>query len=337
MSERKRKHEAVTAENFDAEQKVIIPLTDSRSSVVVANSTRKEDNVSNTLSPRDKLLPNPSHGNLPPGIFGKIGTYIGLVYTDDGHAKIDNTLFSLCLAGGPDLASYIRKEYLENSLYYLECLEDILVPGDGRCLSDEECALAGEKLLQWMSYNPWWRDACRSPTAFNQNEQVEKVPTICKQISIKPFASEEDCEKILDALVCSASGHIAIPLELCENARMDEPFDERFYHVISVNGNPYSVSNMMEFDREILAPDQQKDIYVMYGPFDLLFFNPVLSINLGLLDLLRFQLEELNFDVNFQEWKGPRLGDVDLPPIFYSMIQPDGRFFSTCFRSMESL
>ena len=325
MSERKRKHDAVTAEKVAAERKVIIPTKDSRASAVVANTRWNDAMV--CLSSAGGKMSNSSHRNLPPGIFGKIGNYIGLINNDDGHTKTDNTLFSLCMAVGPDIASYIRKAYLENSLSYLEYLEETLVRDGGRCLSEEECALAGENLLQWMQYNPWWRDACRSPTTFNQKEQGGKVPTICKQISIKSFGSVENGEQFLDSLIQSASGHIAIPLELCKHARIEKPLDEKYNVVMSVNGNSYSVSNMSEFDDEILAPDREKEIYVMHRSFELLFFNPVLSINLGLLDLLRFLLEELKLNVNFQEWRGPRLGDVEVPLIFHSMIQPDEKIF----------
>ena len=65
----------------------------------------------------------------------------------------------------------------------------------------------------------------------------------------------------------------------------------------------------------------------MHRLFAFFFFNPVLSINIGLLDLLRFQLEEVKLDVNEQNWIGPRIGDVRLPPIFHGMVQPDKSIF----------
>ena len=271
MSERKRKHDAATVEKFDSERKVIIPTKDSRSSAVVANSS--------------------SCAPLPPGIIAKIGTYLKLSPFVGRWSR--KSLTSFCSAVGPHVSSYIRKAYLENNLTYLGYLEETLVQGDGRCLSEKQCALAGEKLRQWMSYNPWWRDACQYPTTFNQEEQEGKVPTIYKHISIKPFASVKDGQLFVDELIRTASGHIAIPLDLCENARIGKPFDEKYNVVISVNGNSYSALNMLEFDDEILAPDLEKEIHVMFGAFDLFFRNPVVSINLGVLDLLQFQLEEL--------------------------------------------
>lgn len=67
MSERKRKHEAVTGEKFDAERKVI-PTKASRSSVVVAKSSRKEDDAMDTSSSAGTGVHKTSCAMLPSGI-----------------------------------------------------------------------------------------------------------------------------------------------------------------------------------------------------------------------------------------------------------------------------
>ena len=330
MSQHKRKAEALFGENADAEPKVIMPETVSpSSSVVVANTSTcragKEDNASDTLS---------SYPILPPGIFGKIGTFIGLTHAGDLQPKNDTmTLFSFCLAVGPQVASCIREAYLGNRLYYLEYLESYRRVFHRISLSDEECAVFGQKLKQWMVHNPWWQEACLSPTTFHQKTNGFLHPPICKVIRMNRF-DDLDCDSrnfLLTSIYSTTSLQVAINPRNCWTLSLfDWGWDDRdddYIVALSVNGNKDSVSSTEKLKEILAAPGPEKEVSVMHKTFAEFFFNPVLSINLGLFDLLRFQLEELKLDVNEQNWIGPRIGDVNLPPIFHSMVQPDEIIF----------
>ena len=65
--------------------------------------------------------------------------------------------------------------------------------------------------------------------------------------------------------------------------------------------------------------------------FTKIFFNPALSIDLGLMDLLKFQIEELKLDVNSKSFTAlfeKLLGDNEwIPLLFHAFLQPDSSFF----------
>ena len=332
MSERKRKHKALSGENADVERKVITPKTDSnRSSVVVANTgnipAQGAGNAKATLPSACMKLHESPCETLPPGLIAKIGTYCKLAPLGTDIDK--KTLMSLCLAVGPYVASYIRKAYLENRLYYLSYLKRYLRVRqnyENKPLSDNDCADLGEKLKQWMLHNPWWKEACLYPTTFNQKQGGE-YPPICKVIRLQESTDAGGVRAWLNASIYSTTSlQVAIDPQLCRFL-FDKAWDERYIIAISVNGDQDSASSAEKFRKIMFTPGIEKNVHFMHRLFAFFFFNPVLSINLGQLDLLRFQLEELRLDVNEQNWIGPRIGNVRLPPIFHCMIQPDKSFF----------
>ena len=259
----------------------------------------------------------------------KIGTYIELSSDADNIDK--RTFMSFCLAVGAHVSTYIRKAYLENNLTYLGYLKQTFAQNGMRCLSDEQCAQTGEKLRQWMSYNPWWRDACRSPTTFNQEGQEGKVPTIYKHIIIKSFSSVKDGQLCVDELIRTASGHIAIPLDLCENARIEKPFDEKYNVVISVSGNSCWASNMLEFVDEILVPDLEKEIHVMLGAFDL-FSTQLYPLISDCLTSFGFSWKSSVLTSTNKIGLVPALAMCDYRLFFIVWSNQMREFLNTCFR-----
>ena len=252
---------------------------------------------------------------------------------------------SLCAAVGPNISSYIRKSYLEGNLSFLYYLS-VFVPYNGTTLGDAECALLGAKLRQWMEHNPWWREACQSPSAFMTQRQNPKV---CKLLRIKEFANEMDRPRFdnahglelgasfvgfvprSDDFEYSIEGHHA---QIHVRALSDQVYIYwnscgTYNLVVSVNDKALPFwSSSKAFRDAMLASGFDAEVLVMHQYFGLFFLNPVLSTNLGLLELLRFQLEDLALDVNCQKWSSPRIGhDVELPLILHSMVQEDARFF----------
>ena len=150
---------------------------------------------------------------------------------------------------------------------------------------------------------------------------------------MKKPGSDEEREQFEDEAGLTPSGLLRMPFEACTSATPDDTFDEDYGLVVSVNGKPlpqFSVDLLSEDAMQ--APGSDMEVLVMHDSFGLLFFNPVLSTNLGLLELLRFQLEDLALDVNCQQWSGPRMGySTELPLILHSMVQPDIRLFQYLF------
>ena len=234
MSERKRKHKALSGENADVERKVITPKTDSnRSPVVVANTgnipAQGAGNAKATLPSACMKLHESPCETLPPGLIAKIGTYCKLAPLGTDIDK--KTLMSLCLAVGPYVASYIRKAYLENRLYYLSYLKRYLRVRqnyENKPLSDNDCADLGEKLKQWMLHNPWWKEACLYPTTFNQKQGGE-YPPICKVIRLQESTDAGGVRAWLNASIYSTTSlQVAIDPQLCRFL-FDKAWDERYH------------------------------------------------------------------------------------------------------------
>ena len=311
MSERKRKHEAVSEmTSADDDRKPSAVAAADCSSV--GGGTKKSAKLKEASdTPRCSTF-----SDLPPGIVGKISTYISLRAYGNGRDR--RTLMSLCTAVGPSISSYIRKSYLEGNLSFLYYL-NLFVPYNDTAISDAECAVVGAKLRQWMEYNPWWREACQSPSAFMAKQQRHH-PTIYKLIRVKEFENEVERESFLQDVCITRTGQVYIYGGSCGIGV--------YNLVVSVNDKalPFWPTSKAYRDA-ILASGSDAEVLVMQQYFGLFFLNPALSINLGLLELLRFQLEDLALDVNCQKWTGPRIGEVELPLILHSMVQEDACFF----------
>ena len=304
MSERKRKHDAVsTSADEDRNPSAVAAAATGSSVGGGANKSVKlnEDSDTHRCSSRDEVTP--TFSDLPPVIVGKISTYIKLSAWDCKRDAVPaaeperRTLMSLCTAVGPTISSYIRKSYLEGNLSFLAYLEDWITVRS--CSYDDDlCALIGAKLRQWMEYNPWWREACQSPSAFMAKQQRHH-PTIYKLLSVKKPESDEEREKFEEEVGITPSGLLRMPLECFTRVMSDETFDETFSLAVSLNGKPsplYPAQSFTEYVQQ--DPGSDMKVIVMHESFGQLFFNPVLSTNLGLLELLRFQLEDLALDVN---------------------------------------
>ena len=178
MSERKRKHEAVSTSADDEDRKPFaVAAADGSSVGGGADKPAKRKETLDTSQCISKDGASPTFTDLPPGIVGTISTYIkpsvfGVDDPDKGRTGRDRrTLMSLCAAVGPGISSYIRKSCLESDISFITYLYTWIIyngfsDDDDDILDDAKCALVGAKFRQWMEYNPWWREACQSPSEF---------------------------------------------------------------------------------------------------------------------------------------------------------------------------
>ena len=197
-----------------------------------------------------------------------------------------------------------------------------------------------------MSENEWWRDAAKLDAAYHGKNAAGAGPVISKTVVLKAFTTEEEREEFKeDSIAMSpmfSSGHVQLtffPLSGQVFSHDGGPPDSDYSIVTSVNGVPYT-----SFEQGIsllLEEGPEKRLQMVLSVFAEIFFNPALSIDLGLLDLLRFQIEELKLDVNIQEcagilfredperegWSRSLFAMEGRSLLFHALAQPDQRLF----------
>ena len=173
MSERKRKHDAVSNSADDDRKPSAVAAADCSSVGGGTNKSAKLKEASDARRRSSKDGATLAFTDLPPGIVGKISTYIELSARDAfpeaewstvvggltlsaWYERDRRTLMSLCTAVGPSISSYIRKSYLEKNLSFITYLDRWILYNDDEdgTLDDTKCALVGAKLRQGMEYNP---------------------------------------------------------------------------------------------------------------------------------------------------------------------------------------
>lgn len=184
-----------------------------------------------------------------------------------------------------------------------------------------------------MGENEWWKGAAKLDSAFEDDKAVEAgLPVIFKTFVLKDFATEEERNEFgSDVIALSPSGHA--DLHYYKPLPDSGPFDKNFSIVTSVNGNPYP--SFEQAPNILLEEGSDKRLQMAHCVFAEIFLNPALMIDLGLLDVLKFQIEELKLDVNYQEYlgiwfRGPENREnflEGMPLLFHGLAQPDQRLF----------
>jgi len=194
---------------------------------------------------------------------------------------------------------------------YLEEISDLadamaMVAADEHIRANDENAKKFRKVLpmirvrleEWMSENEWWKDAAKLDSAYHEDNATDAgVPIIFKTVVLKDYATEEERNEFgSDVIALSPSGHADLlhyqpPPDSC-------PFDKNFSIVTSVNGTPYP--SFEQVKNILLEEGSDKRMQMVHSVFAEIFLNPAFIIDLGLLDVLKFQIEELKLDVNYQ-------------------------------------
>jgi hypothetical protein len=152
--------------------------------------------------------------------------------------------------------------------------------------------------------------------------QQRHHPTVYKLIRVKEFENEVKRESFVEDVCITRTGQVYIYGGSCGIGV--------YNLVVSVNDKTLPFWSTIKAYRDVVrVSGSDAEVLVMHQYFGWFFLNPVLSMNLGLLELLRFQLEDLALDVNGQKWTGPRIREVEVevPLILHSMVQEDARFF----------
>ena len=308
--------------------------------------------------------------DLPPGIIANVGAYLSTrgPYRGVSLQKklISADVMALCIVFGSKVARTVRKVYLEYNMDYLEEIHHLAhavwLKAQHNRVSGNKTFFEGNpealrkwlvkirvRLEAWMSENEWWRDAAKLDPAYHEDNAVKAgMPAIFKTVMLNNIAEEEREEFVENAITMSpifTSGHV--DLRYCTldgDANMhfyslsSDSFpsdsDNNYSSVTSVNGTPHT--SFEQVKNLLLEKDSSdKRLQVFHSEFAEIFFNPALIIDLGLLELLKFQMEELQLDVNYQECAGIlfRYADYQEEPLegrsllFHALAQPDQRLF----------
>ena len=299
--------------------------------------------------------------DIPPGVIANVVTFLS---NETRYREVDPTealesagtsleiisadLMALCVVFGSKVARTVRKVYLEYNMDYLEDIRDLAkkLATYGADEDYDENPKAFQKWLPkirarleaWMSENEWWRDAAKLDPAYHEDNAAEAgVPVISKTYSFKDFATEEVREEFeKDELFnISDSGHVDLyDYKLSPDTG---PFDKDFSIVTSVNGAFYT---SFEEGKSLLLKEDSSDkrLQVVNSAFAEIFLNPALIIDLGLLDVLKFQMEELKLDVNYRLTLGIHFRARGIMSVggthfegrsllLHALAQPDQRLF----------
>ena len=297
-------------------------------------------------SPRLKAPPphgGREHGapgllDLPAGVVAKVAQFLPII-----GRQLDSTdcsLMSLSLVSGRQISQIIRQEYLRNNLDYLnyflmvhvqmfqeEKLRKLSASTREEIL--DSLVLMKEASEQWMEMNEWWKDASRDAVTVGQGvEIVTNHPPICKTIVLPDFANDRERQQFDEAISFGPSAMVDICTE-------EAPIGEIYTVILAVDG---VVLKGMDDDQvaELLLKEGSKSLRVLHSDFATTFFSPNMAIDLGLLEVLKYQIEELKPDVNCQDYCGlffdaPSFENPinrRMPLILHALVQPDRQFLA---------
>ena len=187
------------------------------------------------------------------------------------------------------------------------------------------CASSKGALEQWMEVNDWWKDACKDAVHLGQDvESVTNYPPIWKTVVFPDFANDTKRQKFEDAIVFG-------PSAMFDMSTQEAVTEYVYTAVLAVDGVVWKGKNDDQI-LELLLKNGSKTLRVIHCDFASIFFSPVLAIDLGLLDVLKFQVEELKLDVTLNRYCGIFFDTssddepMSVPLILHALVQPDEHF-----------
>ena len=260
--------------------------------------------------------------------------YIAEVNGDD----IGFTLMALSVVVGREVARVIRREYLRNNLDYLEYFMAIAVfdfkekklhPTLPRKNITNSLSALKSAMEQWIEVNEWWKVACRDAVLFAKGgkKMGTDYPQICKMVVLPDFANDIERQQFDEKIEYGPSSQV-------DFYYWDDFVAKDFTVVLAVD-NVDLKGMEQERIEELLLNKGNKTLRVMISAFAHIFFNPAMTIDLGLVDVFKFQVEELQLDVNCQDYIGlffdapvdsPDDKSYCVPLILHALVQPDQLF-----------
>ena len=269
-----------------------------------------------------------------------IGQYLRIAESaDDDDYDGPGDLMALSIVFGAAVAAVIRYEYLHNNLDFLK-----FIYGDVSDFAETIGAYevdysdftsllsnARASLEQWMEANDWWKEACRDFAFFCSGSEkcvTSAYPPIYKIIQLEEIIDGDEEKRDFVRSIKRGMAHNYG--SYYDDDEDDGPLGDD-YTILSINGTDIKEMKQVEVEA-LLSKDGDKDLCVMHGYFDLIFLNPAFIIDLGILDVLQFQVEELKLDLACQEYLGiflqrPTAFHESMSLVVHSLLQPDKDIF----------
>ena len=164
----------------------------------------------------------------------------------------------------------------------------------------------------------------------NFNEEIdEEEPKVFQTVRLEEFATEGDWREFEETRISlGPSGHLELEDDEDRSPRCGD-----YSTVVAVDG---CKCKSYDYARSLLREKGSgKTLRLMSFQFSCLFLNPAFMIDIGLLVILKFQIEELGLDVNSQEYAGAFFRGADddydfqegLPLLLHALVQPDRELF----------
>mmetsp|Transcript_970 Transcript_970/g.2098 ORF Transcript_970/g.2098 Transcript_970/m.2098 type:complete len:395 (+) Transcript_970:210-1394(+) len=231
--------------------------------------------------------------DLPPELIGRAATYLDIRGGDFWK------LFTF-VAGRRDNIEkrIIKRVYLERNVQLILYVSDVysVFP-----LEKARMIRLGEACRQWMEFNDDWRNSIKPYPGID-------MPGL--------FADVEP--RVLLGTRAEATIHFS-----GDNA----PFRGGIA-VVGVDGRDVSGLASVNVGRLLdEGLSTQAKIRIMKGGVAHVFLNPVVAIDLGLTEVLRYLIEDVGIDVNTQHYSSGVFNGYNMPLVAHALVHPDPSSF----------
>mmetsp|Transcript_27578 Transcript_27578/g.59924 ORF Transcript_27578/g.59924 Transcript_27578/m.59924 type:complete len:408 (-) Transcript_27578:108-1331(-) len=249
--------------------------------------------------------------DLPPELIGRAATYLDIRGGDFWK------LFTF-VAGRRDNIEkrIIKRVYLERNVQLILYVSDVysVFP-----LEKARMIRLGEACRQWMEFNDDWRNSIKPYHGID-------MPGMFADVELKAIRDEDVCSVLV--MYCP-SGHVGKPSILSASAYFsdDSPAFRRNAVVVGIDGRDVSGLDFEDVTRLLYeGHSTPTKLRLMTSGAAHIFLNPAVAIDLGLTEVLRYLIEDVEIDVNTQSYGGV-VFNHRMPPIAHALVHPDPSAF----------
>mmetsp|Transcript_797 Transcript_797/g.1842 ORF Transcript_797/g.1842 Transcript_797/m.1842 type:complete len:319 (-) Transcript_797:121-1077(-) len=172
---------------------------------------------------------------------------------------------------------------------------------------------------QWMEANDDWRNSIKPYHGID-------MPGMFADVELKAIRDEDVCSVLV--MYCP-SGHVGKPSILSASAYFsdDSPAFRRNAVVVGIDGRDVSGLDFEDVTRLLYeGHSTPTKLRLMTSGAAHIFLNPAVAIDLGLTEVLRYLIEDVEIDVNTQSYGGV-VFNHRMPPIAHALVHPDPSAF----------
>jgi len=251
--------------------------------------------------------------DLPPEVIGRSARYLAVRGGDL------NQLVTVVAGRRSNVEkSVIKRVYLRHNLEYLRYVSDVCTGYLSVHAIRARRHNLGEMCRQWMEVNDDWRNSIKPYQGID-------MPGMFADVELK--AIRDEAVDIRDIVEYDSIGHICF--RNTDFLYGKKEF-RRYAVIVGIDGRDVSgrdsrdVINILDEGRS--TPTKLR---LMTSRVSSIFLNPALSIDLGLVEILRYLVEDVEIDVNSQNCTGLvfGFGGYVMPLIAHALVHPDPASF----------